>query len=181
MQTILTSPVKAIVGLGNPGASFRGTRHNIGFAVVDALASKYGGSWRTKDIMDVAEIMIGNHSIMLVKPLTFMNTSGKIMPLLAKKGIKPEEILVIHDELEMPFGKVKLKVGGGHKGHNGLRSIMELGGKDCVRLSMGIGRPATKEEVATYVLTRFGESVDEVNRMIDQAVSVIETELQHTH
>ena len=116
--------IKVIIGLGNPGTKYQRTRHNIGFLILDALAEKYNASWHTKDNREVAEIEINGKKIILIKPQTFMNSSGKIIPSLLKQGVKPENILVVHDELEKPFGKVELKIGGSHRGHNGLRSII---------------------------------------------------------
>lgn len=166
--------IKAIIGLGNPGARFDNTRHNIGFAVVDELARAHGGSWRMKDNMELSEIRIGENPILLIKPQTFMNSSGQVIPALTKKGITPENILVVHDELELPFGDLKFKEGGGHKGHNGLRSIIDAGAQACQRLRFGIGRPAEKSEVSDYVLMRFTEPRDVVHTEIDKAVRMIE-------
>lgn len=166
--------IKAIIGLGNPGARFDHTRHNIGFAVLDELASKHGGSWRAKDNMEFAEIKIGDHALLLIKPQTFMNNSGQVIPALSKKGITAENILVVHDELELPFADLRFKEGGSHKGHNGLRSLIDAGVQACKRLRFGIGRPATKEEVSDYVLMRFAEPRDQVQAEIDKAVQMIE-------
>lgn len=172
-------PIKAIIGLGNPGPRFDFTRHNIGFAIVDALADRHNGSWRTKDNMELTEIRIGDSNILLIKPQTFMNDSGKVIPFLNKKGIKPENVLVVHDELELPFGTIKIKFGGGHRGHNGLRSIIDIAGKDFHRLRFGIGRPDTREqnEVGDYVLTKFSEPKKEVEEKIIEATNFIEEEL----
>lgn len=167
--------IKAIIGLGNPGARFDNTHHNIGFAIVDELVAKYGGSWRAKDNMEFAEIRIADYPIILIKPQTFMNNSGQVIASLNKKGIKPEEMLVLHDELELPFGEIKLKEGGGHKGHNGLRSIIDAGARECKRLRFGIGRPATKEQVSDYVLMRFKQPGAEVNQQIEHAIQIIES------
>lgn len=166
--------IKAIIGLGNPGPRFDNTHHNIGFAIVDELAEKHAGSWRAKDNMELAEIRLGDQKIFLIKPQTFMNDSGKVISVLTKKGIEPEEILVLHDELELPFGTIKLKEGGGHKGHNGMRSIIDAGARECKRLRFGIDRPATKEEVSDYVLMKFKQPKEEVGQKIDEAVCMIE-------
>src|SRR5690606_12220398 len=103
----------------------------------------------------------------------FMNDSGKVIPWLAQKGIKADSLLVVHDELEQPFGKVRLKQGGSARGHNGLRSIIQVIGPDFNRLQIGIGRPATKEEVPTYVLSPFEQSAAEINQVISAAVKMI--------
>jgi PTH1 family peptidyl-tRNA hydrolase len=167
-------PVQAIIGLGNPGPKFERTRHNIGFMVVDALAEKYGGVWQAKDLMEVAQIQVGAKQILLIKPQTYMNSSGKVIPFLTKKGIKPENILVVHDELELPLGKLKIRLAGSAKGHNGLRSIIEQIGDKFPRLSFGIDRPAQKEVVPQYVLEKFSIALQELERYIEQAVEVIE-------
>jgi len=165
--------IKIIIGLGNPGPQYRYTRHNIGFLVLDALADAEHASWHKKADREIAEITINNHTIMLIKPLTFMNSSGKVIPSLLKQGIKAENIVVVHDELEKPFGKIEFKTGGGHRGHNGLRSIMEFCGADFTRLRCGIGRPEHKTDVANYVLSAFTENPTDLEKMIDAAVAMI--------
>jgi len=172
-MNVLPSQIKAIIGLGNPGQHYYKTRHSIGFRIVDTLADRYGGTWRTKDTMEISEIMINEHKVLLIKPQTFMNTSGKVVPFLLKKGIKPENILVVHDELEQPLGKIKLKFGGSARGHNGLRSIIAIIGKEFARLAFGIDRPEKKEDVSNYVLTNFTEKLDIVEEFIEEAVDMI--------
>ena len=167
--------IKAIIGLGNPGSKFTHTRHNIGFRIVNELAQRHGGSWREKDNMELAEIRINDHPVLLIKPQTFMNSSGQVIPFLTKKGITPEEILVVHDELELPFGSVKHKLGGSHKGHNGLKSIIDAIGKEFQRIRYGIGRPEIKEQVGNYVLEKFSENDIEIEEYIQQAVEIIES------
>jgi PTH1 family peptidyl-tRNA hydrolase len=166
--------IKVIIGLGNPGRAYCHHRHSIGFRIIDALADRYGASWHAKEFMEIAEIKVGDKAIMLIKPQTYMNTSGKVIPFLQKKGIRPEDMLVIHDELEQPFGAVKFKVGGSHKGHNGLKSIIGTCGPDFVRLRIGIGRPENKDEVSNYVLSDFKESAEEIDVIINAAVKKIE-------
>lgn len=166
--------IKAIIGLGNPGPKFIFMRHNIGFRVVDALAEKYGATWTTQKNYEIASIQIGPHLIQLIKPQTFMNNSGEIIPDLIKKGIKPENILVVHDELEKPFGTLTFKADGSARGHNGLRSLIERGGLDFARLRFGIGRPENKEMVGDYVLHKFTEPQHEIDQLIDQAIAMIE-------
>lgn len=165
--------LKAVIGLGNPGSKFYNTRHNIGFRIVDELAQTYGGLWQKKNEMEYAEITINNQRITLIKPQTFMNSSGRVVPALLKKGIKPENILVVHDELEKPFGHVSIKIGGSAKGHNGLRSIITACGADFPRLRFGIGRPAHKEDVPDYVLMNFSEDSADLERFIGDAVNTI--------
>jgi PTH1 family peptidyl-tRNA hydrolase len=166
--------IKAIIGLGNPGLNYYYQRHTIGFRVVDALAEKFGGYWKTKGNMDVAVININNHETLLIKPLTFMNSSGQIVPQLQRQGIKSENMLVVHDELELPFGQIKLKFGGSHRGHNGLRSIITVGGDQFWRMRIGINRPAQKEEVPDYVLQPFSEKKELVDGVIQDAMLMIE-------
>jgi len=168
--------IKAIIGLGNPGSKFYHTRHNIGFRIVDELAQAHGAVWQKKNEMEYAEITIGDQRIALIKPQTFMNSSGRVIPALLKKGIKPENILVVHDELEKPFGNVSIKMGGSAKGHNGLRSIITACGPDFPRLRFGIGRPLNREEVPDYVLTNFSENPTELEQAMNNAVTTI-TEL----
>ncbi|HLW73331.1 MAG TPA: aminoacyl-tRNA hydrolase [Candidatus Babeliales bacterium] len=170
----MNNKIKIVIGLGNPGKQYHNTRHNIGFLVLDALAEKHHASWQKKTDRETTDIEINGEKITLVKPETFMNNSGKIIPSLLKQGIKAENLLVVHDELEKAFGKIELKSGGGHRGHNGLRSIMEFCGADFMRLRCGIGRPERKEEVGQYVLSNFGEPAADVEKMIDAAVTIIE-------
>ena len=169
--------IKAIIGLGNPGKKYYHTRHSIGFRIVDELAQRNGASWQKKDNMELAEININGKKLFLIKPQTFMNDSGKVVPYLLKKGIKPENILVIHDELEMPVGKMKIKFGGSARGHNGLRSIMNVIGKDFHRLCFGISRPEKREEVADYVLQIFSENKEDIAEFIIKATDMLEDAL----
>ncbi len=166
--------IKAIIGLGNPGPKFYHTRHNIGFRVLDALAEKHHASWHKKTDLEYAEIAVDHKSIILVKPQTFMNSSGRVIPFLQKQGIKPENILVVHDELEQPFGVLKTKLGGSAKGHNGLKSIIASCGDQFWRLRFGIGRPVLKEEVPDYVLQPFSENQTELEKLINESIVIIE-------
>ena len=170
--------IKAIIGLGNPGPKFYNHRHNIGFRVLDALAKKYDASWQKKNNMELAEINVDDKNILLIKPQTFMNSSGQVIPFLQKKGIKPENILVVHDELEKPFGKLIIKQGGSARGHNGLRSLIAVCGPEFYRLRFGIGRPAEKAEVPDYVLSNFDQEATEVETHIEQVVQMIQEFLQ---
>lgn len=170
----MKTAIKAIIGLGNPGPQYRFNRHNIGFLVVDALVDQYGGQWTLKDSMHSAAVQINGHSVLVVKPQTFMNDSGKVIPSLQKKGIKPENILVVHDELEKKCGTLAVRQGGSHRGHNGLRSIIEVCGQEFWRLRFGIGRPDNKEDVAHYVLSNFQEDSAIINRLIAESIIMIE-------
>lgn len=160
--------IKALIGLGNPGTRYALTRHNVGFMVLDHMAHQYGVNWRSIEKAEVAEIQVADHRIFLIKPQTFMNSSGEVIPWLQKKGVKPEEILVIHDELELPFGKHAIKKGGSAKGHNGVRSIIAHGAEATMRLRCGIGRPEQREQVPDYVLQRFKESSHELDLFVDE-------------
>jgi len=173
MQQSQDFEIKAIIGLGNPGPKYYRNRHNIGFRIVDALAHRFNGIWDSKPDMEVTTANINGKNVFLIKPQTFMNSSGHVIPFLQKKGIKPENILVIHDELEFPFGKIRIRVGGSARGHNGLRSIIGYCGKDFLRLRFGVGRPEVKEMVGQYVLQNFSESPEQVDELIDQAVDLI--------
>jgi PTH1 family peptidyl-tRNA hydrolase len=166
--------IKVIIGLGNPGLTYSKTRHNIGFRVLDELARRCHETWKQQGNMEVASIEINDGPILLVKPQTTMNVSGKVVPALQKQGIKPEQILVVHDELELPFGKLAIKQGGSHKGHNGLRSLIECMGPDFMRLRFGIGRPENKEDVPDYVLASFNQPANEVEDLISKSIEMIE-------
>lgn len=166
--------IKVIIGLGNPGRTHEYQRHNIGFRVLDALVDQYNGSWAERGNAQMAEIVIHGSKVLLIKPQTYMNSSGQVIPPLSKKGVTAEHILVVHDELEKPFGSISIKQGGSAKGHNGLRSIMQYCGPEFARLRFGIGRPERKEDVGDYVLSNFSEPVDQVDAAIVRAVIAIE-------
>ena len=166
--------IKAIIGLGNPGPKFYYTRHNIGFMVVDELARQFTGDWRVVNSnLEICEIFIKEQKILLIKPQTFMNSSGLVVPYLTKKGFKPENILVVHDELEIAFGKVTVHQGGSARGHNGLRSIIEACGPDFWRMRVGIGRPNNTIPVGEFVLQNFSESPEAVNQLINLAIDQV--------
>lgn len=166
--------VKAIVGLGNPGPRFRNTRHNIGFAILDSLADQYHASWSNKDSMEITTVRIHDQKIILIKPQTFMNASGQVFPSLKKQGIQANEIIVIHDELDIPFGALKWRFGGSPRGHNGLKSIITYIGKEFLRFRFGIDRPEHKEDVPDYVLQKFSEPIQDIEAYIDQAIIMLE-------
>ncbi len=151
--------IKLIVGLGNPGSKYDKTRHNAGFLYLDDLAS--GASWSNEVRFNgvVASYLAGSNKVILLKPQAFMNRSGLAVGSIARYyKIKTEEIVVVHDELDLELGVVKLKKGGGHAGHNGLRDIIEkLGEKDFYRIRVGIGRPVAGKSVADYVLSAFSK------------------------
>lgn len=146
--------LKLVVGLGNPGPTYLGSPHNLGFEVVDALAREREAGWETRSLGLVACLSLGGAPAQLVKPLTFMNASGRAVQSLLKSGdVRLSEVLVVHDELDLPFGVLKLKRGGGTAGHNGLLSICaECGGANFARLRVGVGRPQAGS-IADYLLT----------------------------
>lgn len=151
-----------VVGLGNPGPQYAKTRHNVGFMVADLLAARMGTPFKVhkRSGAEVATGRLGGHSIVLAKPRTFMNESGRHVGPLAKfYSVAPGDVVVIHDELDIDFGKVRLKLGGGEGGHNGLRSIANaLGTKDFQRVRIGIGRPPGRKDPAAFVLEPFNAS-----------------------
>jgi len=150
--------IKLIVGLGNPGSQYKQTRHNAGFVFLDYLALSAGCTWSVSAQFqgEVASLPVNGDKLVLLKPMTFMNKSGdSVGKLLRFYKIKPEEILVVHDELELPEGVVKLKRDGGHAGHNGLRDIIaHIDSRDFYRLRLGIGRPSLGGNISDYVLSR---------------------------
>eukprot|EP01031_Cornospumella_fuschlensis_P005970 gene5970-7422_t len=146
-----------IAGLGNPGSKYASNRHNIGFMAVDVIHRRHNfSSWSKKFKSEIAEGEIGGERVLLMKPQTFMNLSGKSVSALARFfKIQPDEILVAHDELDIVPGQVKLKFGGSHAGHNGLRDIhAQLGTGDYWRLRIGVGHPGIKSEVINWVLKK---------------------------
>lgn len=150
--------MKLLAGLGNPGRQYEATRHNVGWHVLDEIASSAGISIdRRKFNAELGEGLLDGGRVLLVKPQTFMNLSGEsIGPAARFHKIEPADVIAIHDELDLEFGRVAIKVGGGHGGHNGLRSmIAHLGTPDFVRVRVGIGRPKGSKEVVGHVLGPF--------------------------
>ncbi|MFC7326695.1 aminoacyl-tRNA hydrolase [Marinactinospora rubrisoli] len=170
-----------VVGLGNPGPKYAGNRHNAGFMVADALAGRAGARWRAhRTRAEVAEATLGGARAVLAKPRTFMNLSGgPVAGLRQYYQVPPERIVVIHDELDIPYGALKLKRGGGSGGHNGLRSITaSLSGPDYTRVRFGIGRPPGRMDPAAYVLKDFsGTERKELDLNIERAADAVETVL----
>lgn len=150
-------PLRIIVGLGNPGPEHQVTRHNAGFWFVDVLARRHGADFRDyrKYSGEAARVTIGGQELILLKPTTYMNRSGlAVRQLCDFYKVGADEVLVAHDELDLPVGTVRLKSGGGHGGHNGLRDTIAHIGETFWRLRLGIGHPGNKTEVIDYVLTR---------------------------
>lgn len=157
----MSAPIQLVVGLGNPGAEYVMTRHNAGFWFVDALARAHGGrfSHERKYSGDVCRLSIGEQEVRLLKPTTFMNRSGQaVQALAAYLKVPTEAILVVHDELDLPLGTVRLKQGGGAGGHNGLKDIIARLGEGFMRLRIGIGKPSGTGDTIDYVLERAGEA-----------------------
>ena len=165
MAAAAPKKIRMVAGLGNPGDEYENTRHNAGFKAIDELARQAGVTyWKTQLGAEVAVIQVhdpdadgARREVVLVKPQSYMNTSGgPISKLCAQYQVSVEELLVIHDELDIPEGDVRVKVGGGHAGHNGLRSIIDkLGGRDFSRIRVGIGNPPGRMPVADFVLKQF--------------------------
>ena len=170
--------IQLVAGLGNPGAKYEQTRHNAGFWFVDELARRYatqfGSESRYKS--EVARCTIDGRDCRLQKPMDFMNRSGQSVAALAGfYRIPRNAILVVHDDLDLPVGTIKLKKGGGHGGHNGLRDLIShLGGNDFLRLRIGIGHPGHRDDVVDYVLKNASrEDRGTIDQAIDEAVGVM--------
>ena len=171
------SRMKLLVGLGNPGAKYAQNRHNIGFMAMDRIASDHGFSgWRSKFQGQTCEGRLGSERVMLLKPETFMNLSGQsVGEAMRYLKLHPGDIIVFHDEIDLAPGKTRLKTGGGHAGHNGLRSIHGHIGPDYDRVRMGVGHPGHKDAVPGYVLRDFpkadAEWLDDELRGISDGVA----------
>ncbi len=150
--------IKLIVGLGNPGEKYRFNRHNSGFVVIDAIANNYNAHflYQAKFFADIAKININTNQLILLKPQTYMNNSAKsVSSIVNFFSINPEQILVVHDDLDLEFSDIRIKIAGGHGGHNGLRDIISHIGNNFYRLRMGIGRPVNHTNVSNFVLSDF--------------------------
>ncbi|MDQ0679452.1 PTH1 family peptidyl-tRNA hydrolase [Arthrobacter pascens] len=169
-----------IVGLGNPGAEYKGNRHNVGQMVLDELASRMGASFKThKARAQVLEgrLGIGGPRVVLAKPMSYMNVSGGPVAALANfYGIGPDHVVAVHDEIDIPFNTVKLKTGGGEGGHNGLRDISKaLSTKDYLRVRVGVGRPPGRMDTADYVLRDFAAAErKELPFVLDEAADAVD-------
>ena len=156
------------MGLGNPGRSYERTRHNVGFLVADELARRHGGSWRKRKKTETTAVSLGPREVTLLKPTTFMNISGS-----ALAGYRVEDLVVVHDDLDLPPGDVRVKVGGGAGGHNGLRSLIGRLGPDFARVRVGIGRPPVGANATDYVLGRMDAAVRDAVTLAADAVEAV--------
>ena len=161
-----------VVGLGNPGSAYAETRHNVGFMVIDELLRRHSHDTVKKAAFQGELFKIKEHY--LLKPTTFMNLSGQAVTAV-KKFYKIDDVVVIHDDLDLPFGAIRFKMGGGHGGHNGLKSTDSLISKEYLRIRMGIGRPEHKGEVSSFVLGRYeAEQLELLQKQIAQAADAVE-------
>jgi PTH1 family peptidyl-tRNA hydrolase len=167
-----------VVGLGNPGDEYRGSRHNVGADVVELLAERHGARLRKrKERALVDEVTIDGRRVALAVPLTYVNDSGLAVGALVRRfGVSPEQLVIVHDELDLPVAELKVKSGGGLAGHKGLRSIVaHLHSQDFQRVRIGVGKPESKERGADHVLNRFGKrDRTEVDVTVEQAADAVE-------
>jgi PTH1 family peptidyl-tRNA hydrolase len=172
-----------VVGLGNPGAEFAGTKHNVGADVVELLAQRHGARLRkSKERALVGEVRVDDKRLALAVPTTYMNDSGQaVAPLARRFGVAPDHIVIVHDELDLEPAVLRVKIGGGLAGHNGLRSIKQhLHDDGFVRVRIGVGKPRTKEQGADHVLSRFGKRTrEEMAVTIEEAADAVETILSN--
>ncbi|GAA0821220.1 aminoacyl-tRNA hydrolase [Streptosporangium amethystogenes subsp. fukuiense] len=168
-----------VVGLGNPGPEYVGNRHNAGFMVLDELAARAGGRFKAhRSRSEVLEGRLAGVPAVLAKPLSFMNLSGGPVKALADfYKVDPARVIVVHDELDIPYGALRAKLGGGDNGHNGLKSITKsLATKDYLRVRFGIGRPPGRMDAATYVLRDFATAErKDLGFLVDRAADVVES------
>jgi len=185
--------MKLVVGLGNPGEKYEGTRHNLGFAVLDVLLKKFEPLSNTfwekdkKNKSDTKKIKIGKSEYMLVKPTTFMNSSGEaVSRILSYYKISPEDLILVHDDLDLPLGKIRVRFGGGAGGHNGVTSVIDaLQSDKFLRIRLGLGHPGrptddkkrkvSKEGMEGYILSRFeAHEKSKVKEMTKQVIGIID-------
>jgi len=159
---------QAVVGLGNPGPEYRGSRHNVGQRVVDRLAKTLGRRWRREAGHQVARGTWGGEPLLLIKPHAYMNVTGPaVARLLPRLGLDPADLILAYDDIDLPLGKVRVRMRGSHGGHNGVRSLIETLGTDRLRrVKVGVGRPGEKAQVVDYVLSSF---TDEELELIEAA------------
>ncbi len=171
-----------VVGLGNPGAEHEASRHNVGFRVVEALAGRAGATLRRRRHSSLfARVVLDAEELLLVKPLTFMNDSGSSVSAWQRAlGLTPHQIVVIHDDLDLPASRLRIKAGGAHGGHRGVRSIIEaIGSRDFLRIKVGIGRPRQGRGPVEHVLGPFDEAErEEIDAAVKRAADAVEVLLQ---
>jgi peptidyl-tRNA hydrolase, PTH1 family len=167
-----------VAGLGNPGREYERTRHNAGWLVLDELARRHGGSWRSKFSGSLAEVRVGDARVALLKPETYMNESGRSLGAAARFfKAEPEQVLVVHDDVDLETGRLQARAGGGLAGHNGLRSLAQhLGSQDFLRLRIGVGRPGRgdRRSVADWVLSPFAPE-DDAEALVSRSADAVET------
>ncbi|MFJ6280553.1 aminoacyl-tRNA hydrolase [Arthrobacter subterraneus] len=170
-----------IAGLGNPGPGYSGNRHNVGQMVLDVLGARLGGKFGTSKARAVVlegRLGIGGPKLILAKPLTYMNLTGGPVSQLAKfYGVEPDHVVAVHDEIDIPFNTIKVKIGGGEGGHNGLRDISKaLGTKEYLRVRVGVGRPPGRQEAADYVLKDFSSTEKkDLPILLEEAADAVES------
>jgi peptidyl-tRNA hydrolase, PTH1 family len=166
-----------VAGLGNPGREYERTRHNAGWLALDELARRHGGSWRSKFSGSLSEVRLGDARVALLKPETYMNESGRSLGAAARFfKVVPEQVLVVHDDVDLETGRLQARAGGGLAGHNGLRSLAQhLGSQDFLRLRIGVGRPGRGDprSVADWVLSPFAPE-DDAETLLSRAANAVE-------
>jgi PTH1 family peptidyl-tRNA hydrolase len=166
-----------VAGLGNPGREYRNTRHNLGWLVVEELARRHGGSWRSKFSGSLAEVRLDSLRLALLKPETYMNESGRSVGAAARFfKVEPERLLVVHDDVDLEPGRLQARAGGGLAGHNGLRSLaQDLGSQDFERLRIGVGRPGRgdRRSVSDWVLSAFAPE-DDIDALVSRSADAVE-------
>jgi len=173
----MTTHLTMIAGLGNPDERYARTLHNAGFWFVDELARRFNGSFKYEKRFDadICKVSIEGSDVWLIKPQSFMNLSGgPVRGLLDYYRLSAGQLLVAHDEIDLPPGTVRLKLGGGHGGHNGMRDVIQHCGRDFMRLRLGVGHPGHKDQVTNYVLKKASSDVESaILKNVDEAVSVM--------
>ena len=167
-----------VVGLGNPGREYERTRHNAGWLALDELARRHDGSWRSKFSGSLSEVRLGDAKVALLKPETYMNESGRSVGAAMRFfKVAPEQVLVVHDDVDLESGRLQARSGGGLAGHNGLRSLgQHLGSKDFLRLRIGVGRPGRGDQrsIADWVLSPFAPEED-ADALVSRSANAVET------
>ena len=175
--------MKMIVGLGNPGAEYAKTKHNVGWMLIDALAEKLGATdWQNREKGMVAETSIGSEKVLLVKPLTYMNNSGECVgPLMRWYKLEPEDIIAVHDDMDIPAGSIRIRKKGSAGGHNGIKSLIaHIGSENFDRVRIGVGRPLPGRTVINHVLSPFAtEDAPKIAEAIEYLLPAVECIVQH--